>query len=150
MQIIIHTDGSCYPNPGPGGWAYHIQHPDGWTREAYDHMPDTTNNRAEMTAAIRALESISEPSRIVFITDSQYLCKGFNTYMHAWVKYGWKRKGKFIPNSDLWQELYIAKAGHTTVRAWWTRGHNGNPLNERVDELAGLGRLMPKIFGQGS
>ncbi|PKM10826.1 MAG: ribonuclease HI [Gammaproteobacteria bacterium HGW-Gammaproteobacteria-5] len=134
-QVEIHTDGACLGNPGPGGWGVLLRC-DGRERELSGNEPDTTNNRMELMAAIKALEALSTPCAAVLHTDSQYVQKGFTEWLAGWQRRGWKTAaGESVKNKDLWQRLSAAAAPHT-VQWLWVRGHNGHPENERVDELA--------------
>jgi len=134
-QVEIHTDGACLGNPGPGGWGVLLRC-DGRERELSGNEPDTTNNRMELMAAIKALEALSTPCAAVLHTDSQYVQKGFTEWLAGWQRRGWKTAaGEPVKNKDLWQRLSAAAAPHT-VQWLWVRGHNGHPENERVDELA--------------
>lgn len=133
-HVIIYTDGGCDPNPGVGGWGVVMMYK-GRTRELSGGDPDTTNNRMEMTAAISALEALKRPCSVVISTDSEYLQKGVTTWMHAWKRSNWKRKTGAVKNVDLWQRLDALIQGHQ-VRWQWVRGHAGDPINERCDELA--------------
>ncbi|MDP1696285.1 MAG: ribonuclease HI [Xanthomonadaceae bacterium] len=134
-QVEIHTDGACLGNPGPGGWGVLLRC-DGRERELSGNEPDTTNNRMELMAAIKALEALSTPCAAVLHTDSQYVQKGFTEWLAGWQRRGWKTAaGEPVKNKDLWQRLSAAAAPHT-VQWQWVRGHNGHPENERVDELA--------------
>ncbi len=133
-DVIVYTDGACEPNPGPGGWAAILSYK-GRVKEISGGERNTTNNRMEMTAAIRALESLKRPCRVVLHTDSEYLKKGMTEWMPGWKRRGWKRKGGEIKNADLWQRLDALAQEHHV--AWqWVRGHAGDPNNERCDELA--------------
>ncbi len=135
MKVIIYTDGGCVPNPGRGGWAALIRYPD---REAeiYGMEPLTTNNRMELTAAIKALESLSKGSEAQIFTDSEYLKKGITEWLPNWRKRGWKRKGGVLANQDLWMKLDVITQ-KIPVNWNWVRGHAGNKMNERVDQLVG-------------
>ncbi len=133
-SIIIYTDGGCDPNPGPGGWAVLILQ-DGQEKELMGADPDTTNNRMELTAAIQALRSLKFPSSVTLYTDSQYLQKGIDEWMHGWLARNWKAStGKPVLNQDLWKELLEAQKPHK-VRWQWVKGHSGNVHNNRVDAL---------------
>jgi ribonuclease HI len=136
-HVIIHTDGGCEPNPGPGGWAAVLE-TDGRIRELSGSDPATTNNRMEMQAAIEALRALPEPSRVELFTDSQYLRKGICEWLKGWKARGWKTAEKQpVKNQDLWRQLDTLTAGHTI--SWrWLKGHVGHKLNERCDELAGM------------
>jgi ribonuclease HI len=134
--VTIHTDGGCEPNPGPGGWAAVLE-VDGQTRELSGGSPTTTNNRMEMQAAIEALRSLAEPSRIEFFTDSQYLRQGICEWVKGWKQRGWKTADRQpVKNQDLWCQLDALATGHN-INWRWLKGHAGHPLNERCDQLAG-------------
>ena len=134
-EVRIVTDGACSGNPGPGGWAAIIDENDE-RRETSGGEERTTNNRMEMMAVIRALDSLSEPSRVHVVTDSQYVALGMTRWIHGWQRKGWKTKsGGAVKNRDLWQELLAHSQGHEL--SWeWIRGHDGHPENERADALA--------------
>ncbi len=136
MQTLVEifSDGSCEGNPGRGGWAALVRM-DGYERELSGGEAHTTNNRMELTAALRALESLPGGSRVRFYTDSEYLRKGITEWLPGWVARGWKRKGGALANVDLWQAL--AKVIRRHEIEWrWVRGHAGHAENERVDRLA--------------
>ena len=136
-KIIIHTDGGCRGNPGPGGWAA-ILHHNSTEKEIYGAEQQTTNNRMELTAAIEALKLLKEPCEAEIWTDSSYLATGFMEWMPKWKANGWvrkeKNKRKPLLNADLWQALDQLGQRHS-VSFHWLRGHNGHPLNERCDQL---------------
>jgi ribonuclease HI len=136
--VVIHTDGACSGNPGPGGWgAVMVSGPN--RREIKGGEPHTTNNRMELMAAIMALESLKRPCTVELHTDSQYVCQGITTWIHGWKKRGWKKAdGGAVLNADLWQRLEGAASGHS-VDWRWVRGHAGDPMNERADALARAG-----------
>ena len=136
-KVVIHTDGGCEGNPGPGGWAA-ILRCDGHTREIAGGEPATTNNRMELQAAIAALGTVAEPSEIEFFTDSQYLRKGISQWLPLWKARGWRTVGRQpVKNDDLWRQLDQLAAPHRIT--WkWLKGHAGHPDNERCDHLAGL------------
>jgi ribonuclease HI len=133
--IVIHTDGACSGNPGPGGWGAILQ----WNehrKEIKGGEAHTTNNRMELMGAIMALEALKRPSTVDLHTDSQYLRQGITGWIHGWKRNGWKTADKKpVKNVDLWQRLELAIERHT-VRWHWVRGHAGHDLNERADELA--------------
>lgn len=133
--VIIYTDGGCEPNPGTGGWAAVLSY-GGAYKELSGGEPRTTNNRMEMTAAIEALRALKRRCKVVLHTDSQYLQRGVTEWMPKWKSKGWKRGKKPVKNLDLWQELDRLIEQHD-VEWRWVRGHVGDPLNERCDELAG-------------
>jgi ribonuclease HI len=136
--VEIYTDGACKGNPGPGGWGVLMQC-DGMRRELHGGAPDTTNNRMELTAVIRALEALKRPSRVRLHTDSQYVQLGISQWIHNWKKRGWRTADKKpVKNEDLWRELDALREKHQ-IEWLWVRGHDGNPGNERADELANLG-----------
>lgn len=132
--VEIFSDGSCEGNPGRGGWAALLRS-EGRERELSGSEAHTTNNRMELTAALKALESLPTGSRVHFFTDSEYLRKGITEWLPGWVARGWKRKGGALANVDLWQAL--AKVIRLHEIEWrWVRGHAGHAENERVDRLA--------------
>jgi ribonuclease HI len=134
-QVTLVTDGSCLGNPGPGGWAAVLRY-QGRERELSGGEALTTNNRMELMGAIRALETLSEPCRIVLHTDSQYVRQGITEWMANWVRRNWKTAGGDpVKNRDLWERLHAANQRHE-VEWRWVKGHSGNPDNERVDVLA--------------
>ena len=136
--VEIYTDGACKGNPGPGGWGVLMQS-GGKRRELRGGAPDTTNNRMELTAVIRALEALKRPSRVRLHTDSQYVQLGISQWIHSWKKRGWRTADrKPVKNEDLWRELDALRERHE-IEWLWVRGHDGNPGNERADELANLG-----------
>lgn len=134
-EVLIYTDGGCSPNPGAGGWAAVLLAGD-QQLEIAGADPDTTNNRMEITAALRGLEQLTTPSRVTIITDSQYVFNSMTGWIEGWSKKRFHKKGQLILNADLWDTLSRASLGHDTSWAW-TRGHDGDPLNERCDELVG-------------
>ena len=134
-EVRIVTDGACSGNPGPGGWAAIIDE-NGERREISGGEERTTNNRMELVAVIRALDSLTEPSRVHVVTDSQYVALGMTRWIQGWQRKGWKTKsGGAVKNRDLWQELLEQSRRHDLT--WeWIRGHDGHPDNERADALA--------------
>jgi ribonuclease HI len=134
-EIIIHTDGACSGNPGPGGWAAILEHKD--TQKAVSGgVAHTTNNRMELQAAIEGLKSLNEPCRVVLFTDSSYLKDGISQWIHRWKKNGWRTAGKKpVKNRDLWEELSALSEKHS-IDWRWLKGHDGHPLNEECDYLA--------------
>jgi len=149
-RVVIHTDGACSGNPGPGGWGAILEW-DGHRREIKGGDPHTTNNRMELTAAIAALEALKRPCAVELHTDSQYLRNGITEWIHGWKRNGWRTAGKKpVKNIDLWQRLETALARHD-VRWHWVRGHAGHDLNERADELAreAINELRAATGGRG-
>lgn len=136
-QVVIYTDGACRGNPGPGGWAAIVRTEEG-ERLLSGFEPETTNNRMELLAAIRALEALEIPSELDLYTDSIYLKRGICEWLPQWKALGWRRpQGKPLKNLDLWQRLDELCQKHR-VRWHWVKGHSGHPENERVDRLANL------------
>lgn len=137
--LEIWADGSVFPNPGNGGW--------GWVRsdgqEACGGVANTTNNRMELTAILRALESLDGGAEATIYSDSQYCVNGLTSWHAKWKSTKWKRKGIDIPNRDLWMALDVATST-VSAKFKWVRGHNGNPGNERADALAEIGRTGAK------
>jgi ribonuclease HI len=139
--IYIYSDGACKGNPGPGGWGALLV-TDGHRKEISGGEANTTNNRMEMTAVIRALESLKRPSTVEVHTDSQYVQKGISEWMTGWKKRNWRTAdGKPVKNQDLWLQLDALSQLHR-IEWKWVRGHNGHPENERADELANQGVLQ--------
>ena len=136
--VIIHTDGACSGNPGPGGWGAILAYGDK-VKELSGGEANTTNNRMELTGAIMALEALTRPSLVELHTDSQYLRDGITKWIHGWKRNGWKTADKKpVKNGELWQALDEANRRHK-VEWHWVKGHAGHPENERADELARLG-----------
>jgi ribonuclease HI len=134
-RIVIHTDGACSGNPGPGGWGALIQY-GAEMRELKGGEARTTNNRMELMAAISALESLDRNATVDLYTDSQYLRSGISEWMANWKKNGWRTADKkAVKNVDLWQRLDAAASRHE-IRWQWLRSHEGHEQNERADELA--------------
>jgi ribonuclease HI len=134
-KVVIHTDGACSGNPGPGGW--------GAILESGPHRKElkggerlTTNNRMELTAAIEALEALKAPSEVDLYTDSNYLRGGITSWIKGWKKNGWRTADrKPVKNAELWERLEKASLPHA-IRWHWVKGHVGHDENERADELA--------------
>jgi len=142
-EVRIYTDGACSGNPGPGGWGV-LMIARGRERELCGGEAATTNNRMELTAAIRALGALKKRCRVSLYTDSQYVRQGITEWLPLWVARGWKTSGrKPVKNQDLWQQL-AEIAGRHDVEWHWVRGHDGHPENERADELArrGMGQVI--------
>jgi len=133
--VEIFTDGACSGNPGPGGWGAILRFGSA-EKELSGGEAETTNNRMEMMAAIRALEALTRPVRVELYTDSTYLKDGITKWIHGWRRNGWKTAAKKpVKNVDLWQRLEQAMEPHEV--SWhWVKGHAGHPENERADELA--------------
>jgi len=145
-QVTIYTDGACDPNPGIGGWAAILIHPETGTRtEISGGEPESTNNRMELTAAIEALIRLKQPCDVTLYTDSEYVKNAFtNRWLEGWQKRGWKTSDrKPVKNQDLWLKLLALSEKHRI--AWlWVRGHQNDELNNRCDELAVEARLRIK------
>ena len=136
--IDIYTDGACSGNPGPGGWGAVLRWR-GTEKELSGGESDTTNNRMELMAAIRALEALKRPAHVRLHTDSVYLRDGITKWIHGWKTRGWKTADKKpVKNVDLWQRLETAIERHR-IDWIWVRGHSGHAENERADELARAG-----------
>ena len=136
--VVIHTDGACKGNPGPGGWGALLEY-GGTERELFGGASSTTNNRMELTAVIEALRALNRACHVRIVTDSQYVQKGVQEWMAGWKRKHWKSSaGKPVANQDLWQTLDDELARHR-VDWEWVRGHQGHPGNERADALANRG-----------
>jgi ribonuclease HI len=134
-RVTIYTDGACSGNPGPGGWAAVLIF-NGREKELSGGEPLTTNNRMELTAAIKALEALTRSCAVDLYTDSQYLRDGVTSWIKGWKARGWKTADrKPVKNEDLWRALDEARNRHE-VAFHWVRGHAEDPLNHRVDALA--------------
>ena len=136
LHVDIYTDGSCLSNPGPGGWGAILVYK-GIEKELSGGEADNTNNRMELTAAIKALEALNKPCSVLMTTDSKYLCDGISKgWAKSWQKKGWRRSdGSPALNPDLWQKLLELCDTHE-VSFEWVKGHAGHPYNERCDEMA--------------
>lgn len=139
MEVIIYADGGADPNPGIGGWAAVLRYGD-HEKVLTGNDPQTTNNRMELTAAINALAALKRPSKVAFYTDSQYLRRGITEYIEKWAANDWKIKNKPVANADLWPQLWELTQQHQ-IEWHWVKGHAGDELNERVDQLAREARL---------
>jgi ribonuclease HI len=136
--VTIHTDGACKGNPGPGGWGALLVW-GGHQKELFGSEAHTTNNRMELTAVIRALESLKRGCAVEVYTDSQYVKNGIESWIHGWKKNGWKTSARQpVKNADLWRELDALAEQHA-IRWHWVKGHNADPGNERADALANRG-----------
>lgn len=140
-RVTIYSDGACEPNPGQGGWAALLLYGK-QEKVLIGAEADTTNNRMELTAAVRSLQALKEPCRVDFYTDSEYLRRGITEWLPEWRRRGWKRKSGKLANVDLWQAL-VASMGEHEITWHWVRGHAGNQYNNRVDKLAR--RVMREI-----
>ena len=139
--IQIYTDGACSGNPGPGGWGV-LMRWNGHEKELFGGEAETTNNRMEMMAVIKALEALKRRSKVELYTDSKYVMQGITEWLSGWKAKGWKTASKKpVKNVDLWQEIDAAVQKHD-VSFHWVKGHAGHPENERADELARRG--IPK------
>jgi ribonuclease HI len=136
--VVIYTDGACKGNPGPGGWGAWLR----WgehERELFGGEAQTTNNRMELTAVIQALAALKRGCRVAIYTDSAYVRNGITSWIHAWKQRGWRTADKKpVKNVELWQRLDELNALHD-VQWHWVKGHDGDPGNERADELANRG-----------
>jgi ribonuclease HI len=136
--VEVYSDGACRGNPGPGGWGVLLRS-NGAEKELWGGEADTTNNRMEMTAVIRALEALKRPSRVRVYTDSQYVQKGISEWVHSWKRRAWRTADKKpVKNVDLWKRLDELAALHH-VEWHWVKGHAGHVENERADRLANKG-----------
>ena len=139
-KVRLFTDGACSGNPGPGGWAYILEHPaSGQTIDASGAEPATTNNRMELAGVIEGLLTLKKPCQVELITDSQYVAKGISEWMPRWKSQGWRRKEggqlKPVKNEDLWRRLDELASRHK-VRVTHVLGHNGHAENEACDRMA--------------
>ncbi|MFI4903675.1 MAG: ribonuclease HI, partial [Burkholderiales bacterium] len=133
-DVALYTDGACKGNPGPGGWGVLLVAADR-EKELFGGERDTTNNRMELTAVIRGLDSLTRGCDVDVYTDSQYVKNGIQSWIHNWKRNGWKTADrKPVKNAELWRELEAATARHR-VRWHWVRGHSEHPQNERADAL---------------
>jgi ribonuclease HI len=140
-HVIIATDGACKGNPGPGGWGA-IMRFGNTCKELSGGEADTTNNRMELTAAIRALNALTRPCRVTLSTDSVYVKDGITRWIKGWQRNGWRNSAKQpVKNVELWQELLAAVAPHR-IDWQWVKGHAGDPDNERADQLASDAALI--------
>lgn len=139
-KIEVWTDGACFPNPGRGGWAWVTR----CGNQGFGSEPETTNQRMELKAGLDALEVLSEEFEEVHIrTDSQFLVKGCTLWMPNWKKRGWRKAdGKPVLHQDLWGALDVAMK-KCRAKFSWVKGHSGDPMNERADQLAGMASGVP-------
>jgi ribonuclease HI len=138
LKVSIYTDGACKGNPGPGGWGALLR-AGAREKEIFGGEAHTTNNRMELTAVIRALESLKRSSEVDLYTDSQYVKNGIESWVHGWRRNGWKTVDKkAVKNEDLWRELLEIASRHDIT--WhWVRGHADDEGNLRADALANRG-----------
>lgn len=135
MTVEIYTDGACKGNPGPGGWGVLLRY-NGTEKTLKGAESHTTNNRMELTAAIKALDALKDICQVDLYTDSQYVRQGMIDWMAQWKKNGWRNSKKEpVKNADLWQQLDALAARHQ-IRWHWVKGHSGHPENEQADALA--------------
>ncbi|VAV91158.1 Ribonuclease HI [hydrothermal vent metagenome] len=139
-EVVIYTDGACSGNPGPGGWGAWLVS-GGHSKELTGGMAETTNNQMELTAAIEGLKSLKGPCHVTLYTDSIYVKDGITKWIHNWKKNGWRTANrKPVKNAALWQALDKQVESHNIT--WkWVKGHNGDPGNEKADELARQGMV---------
>ena len=134
-MTTIYSDGACSGNPGPGGWAARILYANGTIRELGGFAAETTNNRMELQAVIEALKHVGELREVKMVTDSEYVLKGITEWIHGWKRRNWRTAAKKpVLNQDLW--LALDALNSSSVRWEYTRGHAGDPDNERCDEIA--------------
>ncbi len=135
-RVVVHTDGGCQGNPGPGAWACVLQ----FGRQKLElaaGVPATTNNRMELSAAIHALQALNQACAVELHTDSEYVRQGITSWVQGWKRNGWRTKNKApVKNQDLWQQLDTLASKHR-IDWRWVKGHAGDALNERCDRLAG-------------
>ncbi|MEN8214079.1 MAG: ribonuclease HI [Pseudomonadota bacterium] len=138
MTVEVFTDGACRGNPGPGGWGVILRYGD-HEKEFFGGEADTTNNRMEMTAVIKALQALKRECRVVITTDSMYVKQGITQWIDNWKRRGWRKADKSpVKNVDLWKQLDQLVTNHR-VEWHWVKGHSGHAENERADELANRG-----------
>ena len=151
-HVYIYTDGSCLGNPGPGGYGALLIYK-AHTKELSQGYKETTNNRMELLAPIKALQSLKEDCRVTITTDSQYVRQGITNWIHNWLKNNWKTASKQpVKNVDLWKQLYQEVQRHE-IEWKWVKGHSGHPENELVDDLAraaaeGKGLIVDEGFAK--
>jgi ribonuclease HI len=137
--VVIHTDGACVPNPGPGGWGAVLRQGAHRLELCGGDPGSTTNNRMELTAPIRALQALKRPVEVHLYTDSTYVRNGIMRWLPGWVRNDWRTSARQpVKNVDLWQEL-AAECDNHRVQWFWVKGHAGDEFNERADRLAAQG-----------
>jgi len=137
--VVIHTDGGCRPNPGPGGWGAVLRQRQHVREMCGGESDETSNNRMELTAPIMALEALTRPVVVHLYTDSTYVRNGITKWVLGWERNGWTTAAKQpVKNADLWKRLQMACARHQ-VEWFWVKGHSGVADNELADELAARG-----------
>lgn len=137
--VVIYSDGGCKPNPGPGGWGAILQY-GSYEREISGGEHTTTNNRMELTAAIKALSELTRPCNVIFYTDSQYLRRGITEWIQSWIRNNWHTStGAPVVNIDLWKNLFSSTKIHK-IQWCWVKSHSDDVINNRVDRLATLAR----------
>lgn len=143
-SVQLFTDGACLGNPGPGGWACILKYGD-QVKELYGSERETTNNRMELTAAVKGLQALKEPCHVVITTDSAYLKNGITSWIQRWKHNGWRTANKKpVLNQDLWRQIDEQVTRHRTE--WkWTKGHASHPQNNRCDELASRAARRLKV-----
>lgn len=135
QHVEIYTDGSCLGNPGPGGYGVVIEYGP-HRKELSGGYRLTTNNRMELLAAIKGLQALKRPCRVILTTDSQYLRQGIQQWIHNWKRNGWRTSARSpVKNADLWQQLDQVAQFHD-IQWNWVKAHQGHPQNERCDDLA--------------
>ena len=138
QEVMIYTDGACRGNPGPGGWGALLRF-NGHEKQLSGGEHQTTNNRMEMTAVIKALEQLKRPCRIILTTDSRYVIQGITEWLPGWKRRQWRNAaGKPVLNVDLWKRLEDQVSQHE-IQWQWVKGHSGHPENELADALANRG-----------
>lgn len=136
--VEIYTDGACKGNPGVGGWGVLLKH-GAHRKEMFGGERETTNNRMELMAVIRALEALKRRVRVRIHTDSKYVQQGISIWIHDWKRRGWKTAARQpVKNEDLWRELDSLASGHE-IEWLWVKGHSGHEGNEAADRLANMG-----------
>jgi ribonuclease HI len=149
QRVVIHTDGACSGNPGPGGWGAILSFGE-TEKELMGGEEHTTNNRMELMAAIAALETLKRPCTVDLHTDSQYLRNGIMSWINNWKRNGWRTADKSpVKNVDLWKRLDEALGQHK-IHWHWVKGHAGHAQNERADELAREGLIAARAGAKGA